>query len=101
MPAGRIAPGTVMHTMGYPLRYEEFGGGFIYAMPERQLSIGFVVGLDYQDPLFDPHMAFNRFKQHPLVARLLDGRHRWCATVPRRCPRAAGTRFRSRTWTAR
>jgi electron-transferring-flavoprotein dehydrogenase len=63
----------VMHTMGYPLRHEEFGGAFIYALPERQLSIGFVTGLDYADPLFDPHMAFNRLKQHPMVARLLEG----------------------------
>jgi electron-transferring-flavoprotein dehydrogenase len=59
--------------MGYPLRQEEFGGGFIYALGEGHLSIGFVVGLDYQDPLFDPHMAFNRFKQHPLISRLLAG----------------------------
>jgi len=73
VPAGRLAPGTVMHTMGYPLRFEEFGGGFIYAMPDGQVSIGFVVGLDYHDPLFDPHMAFNRFKQHPAIAGLLDG----------------------------
>jgi len=73
IPPDRIAPGTVMHTMGYPLRQEEFGGAFIYALPERQLSIGFVAGLDYADPLFDPHMAFNRLKQHPLVARLLEG----------------------------
>ena len=42
-------------------------------MPDGQLSVGFVVGLDYKDPLFDPHMAFNRFKQHPFVAGLLDG----------------------------
>jgi electron-transferring-flavoprotein dehydrogenase len=73
IPKDRIAPGTVMHTMGYPLRQEEFGGAFIYAMPEGQLSIGFVAGLDYSDPLFDPHMAFNRFKQHPFVRSLLDG----------------------------
>ncbi len=73
IPAGRIAPGTVTHTMGYPLRLEEFGGGFVYAMPDRQLSVGFVVGLDYRDPRFDPHMAFNRFKQHPAIASLLDG----------------------------
>ena len=73
VPAGRLAPGTVMHTMGYPLRLEEFGGGFVYAMPDGQLSVGFVVGLDYHDPLFDPHMAFNRFKQHPAIAGLLDG----------------------------
>ena len=73
IPPNRIPPGTVMHTMGYPLRSEEFGGGFIYAMADRQLSVGFVVGLDYRDPLFDPHMAFNRFKQHPFIGSLLAG----------------------------
>ena len=73
IPEGRLAPGSVVHTMGYPLRQEEFGGGFIYAMPGRQVSLGFVVGLDYHDPRFDPHMAFNRFKQHPYVTALLDG----------------------------
>ena len=73
VPRDRLAPGTVIHTLGYPLRHDEFGGAFIYAMPEGQLSVGFVAGLDYKDPLFDPHMAFNRFKQHPLVRELLDG----------------------------
>ena len=73
IPHGRIEPGTVIHTLGYPLRQEEFGGGFIYALPDRQLSLGFVAGLDYEDPLFDPHMAFNRFKQHPFISQLLDG----------------------------
>jgi electron-transferring-flavoprotein dehydrogenase len=73
VPPDRVAPGTVIHTLGYPLRFEEFGGGFIYAMPGGQLSVGFVVGLDYHDPFFDPHAAFNRFKQHPLVRGLLDG----------------------------
>ena len=37
------------------------------------MSVGFVAGLDYHDPLFDPHLAFQRFKQHPLVAELLAG----------------------------
>ena len=69
VPADRIAPGTVIHTLGYPLRMEEFGGGFIYAMPEGRLALGLVVGLDYRDPLFDPHQAFQRFKLHPLVSR--------------------------------
>jgi electron-transferring-flavoprotein dehydrogenase len=73
VPATRLEAGTVIHTMGYPLRYDEFGGGFIYAMPEGRLSLGFVVGLDYHDPLFDPHMAFNRFKQHPFVSSVLEG----------------------------
>ena len=71
IPAGRVTAGTVMHTLGYPLAHDEFGGAFIYAMTDRHLSVGFVVGLDYPDPQFDPHMAFNRFKQHPFVSALL------------------------------
>ena len=70
---GRLAPGTVIHTLGYPLRMEEFGGGFIYGLPQGRVALGLVVGLDYHDPLFDPHAAFQRFKQHPLVADLLRG----------------------------
>ena len=73
VPRDRIQPGTVIHTMGYPLRQDEFGGSFMYALPDNQVSVGFVVGLDYKDPLLDPHMAFNRFKQHPYVKALLDG----------------------------
>ena len=73
VPPDRVKAGTVIHTMGYPMRQDEFGGGFIYAMPGGQLSVGFVTGLDYKDPLFDPHMAFNRFKQHPYVRSLLEG----------------------------
>ena len=73
VPADRVPAGTVIHTMGYPLRSEEFGGAFIYAMPEGRLSVGFVAGLDYKDPFFDPHVAFQRLKQHPLVRDLLRG----------------------------
>ena len=71
--AGRLPAGSVIHTLGHPLRFEEFGGGFIYALPQGRLSVGFVAGLDYRDPLFDPHVAFQRFKRHPLVANLLAG----------------------------
>ena len=73
LPADRMTAGSVMHTMGYPLRMEEFGGAFVYALPERMLSVGFVTGLDYRDPMFDPHLTFQRFKQHPLMAGLLEG----------------------------
>jgi len=73
VPKDRLAPGTVIHTLGYPLRQEEFGGSWIYAMPEGRLSIGFVVGLDYHDPLLDPHAAFQRFKTHPFIADILRG----------------------------
>ena len=71
VPADRLAAGTVVHTLGYPLRAEEFGGGFIYALAPDRLSVGFVTGLDYRDPLFDPHAAFQRFKRHPAIAALL------------------------------
>ena len=73
VPKDRLAAGSVIHTMGYPLRMEEFGGAFIYAMPDGLLSVGFVAGLDYRDPMFDPHLVFQRFKQHPFVSGLLAG----------------------------
>ena len=73
VPPDRLRAGTTIHTMGFPLRMEEFGGAFIYAMPDGMLSVGFVVGLDYRDPMFDPHLTFQRFKQHPFVADLLSG----------------------------
>jgi len=73
VPPDRVRPGRVVHTLGYPLRFEEFGGAFIYALPEGQIALGFVSGLDYRDPMFDPHQTFLRFKQHPFVAALLKG----------------------------
>jgi electron-transferring-flavoprotein dehydrogenase len=73
IPKDRMSPGSVIHTMGYPLRMEEFGGAFIYAMPDGLLSMGFVSGLDYRDPMFDPHLTFQRFKLHPFIKSLLEG----------------------------
>ena len=73
VPKDRLKPGTVIHTLGYPLREEEFGGSWLYAMPEGRISIGFVVGLEYKDPLFDPHAAFQHFKQHPFIRSILEG----------------------------
>ncbi len=73
IPKDRLAPGTVIHTLGYPLRDEEFGGSWLYSMPDGRISIGFVVGLDYKDPLFDPHAAFQHFKRHPFISGILDG----------------------------
>jgi electron-transferring-flavoprotein dehydrogenase len=73
LPAGRLAPGAVMHTLGFPLGATEFGGGFVYGMDDQVASLGLVVGLDYRDPRFDPYVAFQRFKQHPFIAALLVG----------------------------
>lgn len=73
IPKDRLKPGTVIHTLGYPLREEEFGGSWLYAMADGRISIGFVVGLDYRDPLFDPHAAFQHFKRHPFISSILEG----------------------------
>jgi electron-transferring-flavoprotein dehydrogenase len=73
VPKDRLPAGTVIHTLGYPLRFEEFGGSFIYAMPDGLLSVGFVSGLDYRDPMFDPHVTFQHFKRHPFISKLLEG----------------------------
>jgi electron-transferring-flavoprotein dehydrogenase len=73
IPADRLKPGTVIHTLGYPLREEEFGGSWLYAMGDGRISVGFVVGLEYKDPLFDPHAAFQHFKRHPFLSSILEG----------------------------
>ncbi|MEY4166200.1 MAG: hypothetical protein RIR52_24 [Acidobacteriota bacterium] len=73
LPKGRVAPGYVMHTLGYPLPNRLFGGSFVYGMQNDLLDIGLVVGLDYEDPFTDPHRLFNQFKQHPAIASLLEG----------------------------
>jgi electron-transferring-flavoprotein dehydrogenase len=73
VPAGRIAKGEVIYTMGYPLTFQEYGGAWIYGISDTMVSTGFVVGLDYQDPRIDPHHVFQSFKQHDLARKLLSG----------------------------
>jgi len=73
LPAGRIKPGEVIYTMGYPLTTKEYGGAWIYGGKDNTVSLGFVTGLDYPDPRTDPQHVLQSFKQHPFVAKLLDG----------------------------
>lgn len=73
VPDGRIAKGFVAHTMGWPLDSKTYGGGWIYGMKGNRVSLGMVVALEYADPRFDPHEAFQQFKTHPFVRRILDG----------------------------
>jgi electron-transferring-flavoprotein dehydrogenase len=73
VPAGRLPVGHVVHTAGWPLTPEQFGGAFVYAMSETRLSLGLVSGLDAGDPRFDGHNAFQAWKTHPWVRSLLEG----------------------------
>ena len=73
VPAGRIAPGEVIYTMGWPLTNQEYGGAWIYGSKDNIVSLGFVVGLDYRDPRIDPHHVMQSFKTHPFMRQLLEG----------------------------
>jgi electron-transferring-flavoprotein dehydrogenase len=73
VPAGRVAKGEVIYTLGYPLTWQEYGGAWIYGISDTLLSVGYVVGLDYGDPRLDPHHVYQSFKQHSLVRPLLEG----------------------------
>lgn len=73
IPAGRVAKGEVIYTLGYPLTTREYGGAWIYGISDTQISTGFVTGLDYEDPRTDPHHVFQSFKLHPFARRILDG----------------------------
>lgn len=69
------SPFTVLHTFGYPLGLNTKGGGFLYRMKANRVSLGLVVGLDYEDAMLEPYQEFLRFKKHPLIADILrDGK---------------------------
>src|SRR5229473_7201923 len=73
VPSGRIAPGEVIYTTGWPLTSREYGGAWIYGSKDNVVSLGFVIGLDYPDPRLDPQRVLQEFKRHPFVAKLLEG----------------------------
>ena len=64
---------TVLHSFGYPLGLDTKGGGFLYKMKDNRVALGFVVGLEYEDPLLEPYQAFLSFKKHPLIADIIKG----------------------------
>ncbi len=73
VPAGNISEGMVIHTLGFPSDTKTYGGGWIYGMKNNMVSIGYVTGLDYLNPLIDPHAEFQKYKTHPEVAKILEG----------------------------
>jgi electron-transferring-flavoprotein dehydrogenase len=65
--------GLTMHTIGWPMDQKTYGGSWLYHWENNLVSIGFVVGLDYENPFLSPFEEFQRFKQHPLIRTLLEG----------------------------
>jgi len=73
VPEGNFPEGMVVHTVGFPSDTRTYGGGWIYGLKNNVVSIGYVTGLDYEDPMIDPHAEFQKFKTHPKVAKILKG----------------------------
>jgi len=63
--------GSVLHTIGWPLDSQTYGGSFVYHLEDRKVALGLVVGLDYKNPYLNPYQEFQRFKTHPRIAPLL------------------------------
>ena len=69
-------PGTVIHTVGWPMDSQTYGGSFLYHLENNQVAVGFVVGLDYQNPYLSPFEELQRFKQHPAIRPIFEGGRR-------------------------
>lgn len=65
--------GTVVHSVGWPLDTRTYGGSFLYHLEDNQIAVGYVIGLDYENPYLDPFKEFQRFKQHPSIRPLFEG----------------------------
>ena len=73
VPAEQHQEGLVVHTAGWPLDSDTYGGSFLYHMDNNQIALGLVVGLDYQNPYLSPFEEFQRYKTHPAIAKFLKG----------------------------
>ncbi|RZL88431.1 MAG: electron transfer flavoprotein-ubiquinone oxidoreductase [Variovorax sp.] len=69
----RHEPGLAVHTAGWPLPSDTYGGSFVYHAENNQLIIGYVVGLDYKNPHLSPFEEFQRFKTHPNIRWYFEG----------------------------
>ena len=73
VPEGRVSPGKIVHSFGWPADTHTYGGSFLYHLDKGRIALGYVSGLDYRDPDYKPWEAFQQWKNHPLVKPLLDG----------------------------
>jgi electron-transferring-flavoprotein dehydrogenase len=68
--------GLVTHSIGWPLDKQTYGGSFMYHLENNQVAVGFVVGLDYQNPYLNPYEEFQRFKTHPKIRHIFENSKR-------------------------
>ena len=68
--------GKIVHTIGWPLDRETYGGSFLYHLENNQVAVGFVIGLDYKNPHLSPFEEFQRFKTHPVMRPTFEGGRR-------------------------
>jgi electron-transferring-flavoprotein dehydrogenase len=73
LPAGRGQPGLVWHSVGWPADNGTYAGSFLYHLDQDRLALGYVSGLDYRDPKYQPYEAFQQWKHHPMIKPLLEG----------------------------
>jgi electron-transferring-flavoprotein dehydrogenase len=73
IPADRARPGLVVHTAGWPMDEHTYGGGFLYHLEGNKVTLGFVTGLDYQNPWISPFEEMQRWKTHPAIRAHLEG----------------------------
>ena len=69
-------PGEVLHTIGWLLDRQTYGGSFLYHLSNNLVSVGFVIGLDYKNPYLSPYDEFQRFKTHPKIKGFFEGGRR-------------------------
>ena len=73
VPADKARPGLVVHTAGWPMDEQTYGGGFVYHMEGNKVTLGFVTGLDYQNPWISPFEEMQRWKTHPAIRAHIEG----------------------------
>ena len=73
LPPGRVQPGRIEHALGWPADAHTYAGSFLYHLDNDRVYVGYIVGLDYQDPRLAPFEAFQQYKNHPSVKALLEG----------------------------
>ena len=76
VPADKARPGLVVHTAGWPVDENTYGGGFLYHLEGNRVTLGYVVGLDYQNPWLSPFEEMQRWKTHPAIRAHLEGGQR-------------------------